>query len=174
LPDDLDRRLADRLRPIFGLINSGVLAISVVALVQFASLGSSVEFPLNLSVYCFAICTPLAGMQAVMLNIESRVPEGVKNQLGYRVHAVLAIFTILPFYAGTLYMCAYFSLGTGVAFLVASAVVYALLVYMLISGERPVFYAVVFLILVILYSGGLLYFPYLVHDVLSACEHFGN
>jgi hypothetical protein len=171
---DVGSQFIAKLRPVFRLIHSGILAISAISLVQLAPLGSSIEFPLNLSVYCFAICTPLAGMQAVLLTIQLRVPEGVRTHLSYRVHVVLVALTILSFYAGTLYMCAYFSLSTSLAFGLASSMAYALLMYMLVPEQRRALYTGVFFVLIVIYSVVVLYFPYWAYDVLCAYELIGN
>jgi hypothetical protein len=158
------------LQNLFRLIYSGILAISAVALVEFAPTASEIEFPLNVSVYCFAICTPLAAMQAVLLTLEIQVKDGVRNPLGYWGHVAFAVGSLLPFYVGTIYMCAHFSLWVSGAFAVVSSVGYGALMYILLPREKPYFRAVLWGLGVLAFSGVALYLGYEARDFLITLE----
>jgi len=172
--DNVGNQITEKLQPIFRLIHSGILAISAVSLIQFAPTASSIGFPLNLSVYCFALCTPLAAMQAVILTAEKNALEAIRTRLSYKVHVVLAAVTILSFYAGTLYMCAYFSLPTSAVFALASSVAYALLMYTLVPEDNRGYYVMLFCGALALYSGIILFAAYLAYDLLAAYEPSRN
>lgn len=166
--------LKHRLQDIFRLINSGILAISTVALVQFVPTASTIEFPLNVSVYCFAICTLLAAMQAVLLTLELEVKEGVKNPIGYWGHVAFVVGALLSFYVGTIYMCAYFSLWVSGAFAVSSSIGYGLLMYTLSPSERRYFLSVLWGLAALVFSCAVLLLGYAARSVFIALELIGS
>jgi len=102
--------LPEELRKIFRLTDSGILALSIIAVVQFLSLGSPLDFPLNVSLYGFAICIPVAGAQAFMLGLEEE-RDPIRDSLGKWGHIALAAPAVLSFYTGTLYSAT--TAGTG-------------------------------------------------------------
>jgi hypothetical protein len=128
------------MRRIFRLTDSGILALSIIAVVEFIGLGPSLPFPLNVSLYLFAICIPVAGLQAFMLTLEEN-PEMIRNSLGTNGHIALVAAAGFPFYLGTLYMISYFSLGASIVFGFASAVPYALSYLMSLWGRQRYFWA---------------------------------
>jgi hypothetical protein len=162
--------LKQRLQNIFRLIHSGILAISAVALVQFAPSASSIEFPLNVSVYCFAICTPLAAMQAILLTLEIEVQEGVKNPIGYWGHVAFVVGILFSFYTGLIYMSAYFSLWVSGAFAVSSSIGYGLLMYTLVPSARRYLLSVLFSVGFMVFSCAILVIGYAARSQLIALE----
>ena len=93
--------LSDGLRRIFRLTDSGILALSIIAVVQFLSLKAPLDFPLNVSLYGFAICIPVTEAQAFMLSLEEE-RDLIKNSLGINRHTALAAPAVISFYVGTL------------------------------------------------------------------------
>lgn len=135
------RTLDPGLRKILRLTDSGILALSIIAVVQFLSFNPPLAFPLNVSLYGFAICIPLAGAQAFMLGLEEH-SDLIKNSLGGNVHGILAGVAVLFFYIGTLYMISHLSFWASIVFGVASSVPYALFYLMGLAGTRRYFVAV--------------------------------
>lgn len=128
------------LRRVFRLTDSGILALSVIAIVQMLSLAPPLPFPLNVSLYGFAVCIPLAGLQAFILTLEAE-PDLIKNSLGITAHVLITAFAGLFFYLGILYMFAYFSLGASIVFAVVSSVPYGLSFLMSVAGKKRYLYA---------------------------------
>jgi len=62
------------MRRIFRLTDSGILALSIIAVVQMLSLTPPLPLPLKVSLYLFAICIPVAGLQTFLLTLEEN-PE---------------------------------------------------------------------------------------------------
>ena len=131
--------MPEGMRRIFRLTDSGILALSIIAVVQMLSLTPPLDFPLNVCIYLFAICIPVAGAQVFLLTLEEN-PE-IKNSLGSGGHTVLVAAALFPFYLGTLYMISYFSLGASIVFGFASAVPYALFYLMSLTGRKRYFWA---------------------------------
>jgi hypothetical protein len=157
------------LQPIFRLIDSAILAISTVAVFTFVSLGPATAFPLNVALYCYALCIPLAGMHTLLLTmaLDQGVAKGVPNPLSLRAHYLLASLTVVAFYLGTISLFAYLSLPATIAFAVGGSAGYGLLMHSLHPGEHGYRAFVLWGGAVLAFNGAILVVGYLLRHQLA-------
>jgi hypothetical protein len=137
------------LRSILRLTDSGILALSIIVLVELLGLDRALSFPLTVTLYGLAVCIPFAGLQAFLLSLEAE-PGLIKHSLGSWGHLFLTVGAVLPFYIGILYMFSALSLGASILFAIASSIPYSLFYLMGLSERRRYFVAAgVFLVFLV-------------------------
>ncbi len=112
---------------LFRLADVGILTTSVVAVIQFLQLGSSLAHPLRIGLYCFAASIPMAALQLIQLTVQE-LSDYELSFPGAMVHALFLGLCLVLFFTGLSGIFAYFSFGACIVFMLTSTVT-LLLVY---------------------------------------------
>jgi uncharacterized protein YhhL (DUF1145 family) len=148
----------DSVRKTIRVCDSGILAISTVSIIQFLQLGVPLPFPLNVSLYGFAVAMTSAGMQVLLLTVEEGL--GSKSSLGQNAHIALVACAGGTFFLGTLYLIAYLSFAAAATFVVTSSVTYALVFLIIAPTKLRYRVSIGAGVVVLIYGGAMLVLSY--------------
>jgi hypothetical protein len=102
------------------LINSGALAIAVVGVTQLVQ-RDTLDTPLLVSLYCFALSIPLSAASTILLALQgSASPYPANSHFG----AVMILIGSVATLAGIFCLFWHFNLYAGIVFLVSSFAAY--------------------------------------------------
>ncbi len=107
-------------------MNTAVLALSTIAVVQYLQLRPNLHGPLEWSLYSFALCIPLAAIQVLLVSSALDVDEETglldEDDIDTRMLDRLSVLTYISFYVGAIYMFGYLSLEACLIFMAGSIV----------------------------------------------------